>query len=239
MGIQRMKKQETTIFIQNAHSKAPNWSNRSKVLAKTAIDTKARFVAFQELYKSQAAQMDKLLAPTYRRAAYRGGRVIYYRPDRWKPVGKSAWKNMRNGKSKPAVGCKFEHVDTGARLNIINVHLSWEVNDEARKQRRNETRNILAWDRKQFPKDRSLFVGDWNSPAGSTNRPDDSGPIMSAHGYHDLGVVAGTKLGRGHYHIDRAFGSRKRSTPLEIRIIHHDASDHPGVFVKVRVVVSE
>ena len=239
MGLQRMKKQDTSVFIQNAHSKAPNWSKRSKVLAKTAMDTKASFLAFQELYKSQAAQMDKLLAPTYRRAAYRSGRVIYYRTDRWQPLGVVFWKNMRAGKSKPAVGRKFQRLDGPNKVNVVNTHLTWELDSKGRERRRNETRNIISWVAKTFPKDETIFVGDWNSPAGATNRPDDSGPIMSAHGYHDLGVVSGTKLGRGHYHIDRAFSSRKKTTPLEVRILHHDASDHPGVFVKVRIFLSE
>jgi endonuclease/exonuclease/phosphatase (EEP) superfamily protein YafD len=232
-----MTSQDSSVYLQNAESKAANWGKRAQVLADRAIKSGADFVAFQELYKSQAGQMDTLLATRYVRAAYRGGRVLYYRPDRWKPVGSGVWKNMRNGKSKPAVGCKFEHVDTGLRLNVINVHLSWEVNDAGRKKRRNETRNILAWDAKKFPKDRSLLVGDWNSPAGATNRPDDSGPIMFAHGYHDLGVAAGTKLGRGHYHIDRVFGSRKRMKATKISIDHHKASDHPGVFVKFTFTV--
>lgn len=224
--------QDTSVFIQNAHGRAPMFMKRAEVMVVEIKRRKVSFIAFQELYKGQLAHMDALLLPEYKRGAYRGGRVIYYRVDRWKPVGVALWKNMQAGKSKPAIGRTFERLDNKARIDLINVHLSYEISSAGQKKRRIETRNILAWAKKVFPKNRRVYVGDWNSPAGATNRPDDSGPIMNAHGYHDLGVAAKTKLGRGHYHIDRAFGSRTATRPLKIEIVDHKASDHPGVFVK-------
>ena len=224
--------QDTSVFIQNAHGRAPMFMKRAEVMVVEIKRRKVSFVVFQELYKAQLAHMDALLLPEYKRGAYRGGRVIYYRMDRWKPVGVAMWKNMQAGKSKPAVGRTFERLDNKARIDLINVHLSYEISSAGQKKRRTETRNILAWAKKAFPKNRRVYVGDWNSPAGATNRPDDSGPIMNAHGYQDLGVAAKTKLGRGHYHIDRAFGSKTATKPLKIEIVDHKASDHPGVFVK-------
>lgn len=229
--------QDTSVYIQNAQSKAPNWDKRSKVLAERAMETDASFIAFQELYFRQAATMDKLLAGKYGRGAYRAGRVIYYRINRWRPVGVPIWKNMQAGKSKPAVGRKFERLDNKNKINLINVHLSYEVSKEGQRKRKAETYSIVDWAKLSFKKDRRVFVGDWNSPAGSTNRPDDSGPIMARNGYHDLGVALKTKLGRGNYHIDRAFGSDTNTVPLDIRIDRHRASDHNGVFVKFRYKV--
>ena len=224
--------QNTSVFIQNAEGRAANFPKRAEKIAAEIKKTEVSFVAFQELYAANLAQMDALLLPEYKRAASRTGRVTYYRVDRWKPVGVALWKNMQAGKSKPAVGRTFERLDNKARIDLINVHLSWEVNDAGRKKRRSETRNILAWAKKVFPKNRRVYVGDWNSPAGSTTRPDDSGPIMSAHDYHDLGIVFGAKTGRGNYHLDRVFGSKTATKPLKIEIVDHKASDHPGVFVK-------
>ena len=224
--------QDTSVFVQNAHGKAAKYFKRAEVMASEIKKTKVSFVAFQELYKAQQAHMDALLLPEYKRAATKSGRVIYYRVDRWKPVGSAVWKNMQAGKSKPAVGRTFERLDNKIRIDLINVHLSYEVNEVGRKKRRAETNNIIAWAKKAFPKNRRIYVGDWNSPAGATNRPDDSGPIMNLNGYHDLGVAAKTKLGRGAYHIDRVFGSATATKPLTVKIVDHKASDHPGVFMK-------
>ena len=224
--------QDTSVFIQNAESKAPGWHKRAEVLAREIKKTATSFVAFQELYQKQLAHMDSLLLPHYKRAAYKNGRVLYYRADRWKPVGIALWKNMQAGNTKPAVGRKFERLENGARINLINVHLSFEVTKKGSLKRKAETYNILDWALKKFPKDRRVYVGDWNTPAGSTTRPDDVGPIMKRHGYHDIGLAAKPKTGRGNYHLDRAFGSDAATKPLEVRVVKHGASDHPGVFMK-------
>ena len=226
--------QDTSVYIQNAESKAPKWTQRCRTLAERAMSTDASFIAFQELYKNQAAEMDKRLAGKYARAAYRNGRVIYYRVNRWRPVGAPLWRNLQAGKTKPAVGRKFERLDNKVRMNLINTHLSFEVSPSGSRKRKAETYAILDWAKASFKKDRRIYVGDWNSPAGSTTRPDDSGPIMARNGYADLGVKLKAKTGRGNYHLDRIFGSDTATVPLDIKIDRHKASDHPGVFVKFR-----
>lgn len=225
------------ITSQNCASKQPKWKSRVNEIARVLLKHDADVIAFQELYAGQRKDLERLIGHAYGIAAIRSGRVIAYRLDRVRPVGSSKWANMRAGKSKPAVGRKFEFIKTGERFNVINVHLSYEVTASGSKNRRSETRNILKWAHKQFPADRRLYAGDWNSPAGATNRSDDSGPIMAAHSYKDLGIDSGARLGRGHYHIDRVFGSRSACEGIKTTVSKHSGSDHPAtsVLLKFRV----
>lgn len=223
---------DTSIITQNAASKQPNWNTRAPKLAQSILDTKVSFIVFQELYAKQRKQMDRLIGAEYGFAGAKNGRVIYYRLDRWRPDGPAKWAFMQ-GKTKPAIGRKFIHLKTKNKINIINVHLSYETTPLGQQKRRQETQRILKWADKTFPSDRKIFAGDWNAPAGSTTRPDVVGPIMTTNKYHDLGIVYGAKTGRGNYHLDRVFGSTKNTKPLEIRIIRHNASDHNGVFIKL------
>lgn len=215
------------LTTQNCASKQKKWKQRVTTIASVLLDLDADVIGLQELYAGQRKDLERLIGHAYGIAGVRSGRVIAYRLSRIRPVGGSKWANMRAGKQKPAVGRKFEIIKTGERFNIINVHLSYEITKAGAANRKRETTNIIAWARKQFPDDRRIFVGDWNSPAGSTNRPDDSGPIMAKAGYEDLGIESGARVGRGHYHLDRVFGSRPKCKGIKTTVTKHTGSDHP------------
>lgn len=227
-----MNEFKSSVYLQNAASKHANWNSRKHVIAKAVLASDASFILFQELYKAQAKQMDSLISERFERGAYRNGRVIYFRRGRWQPVGSARWANMLAGKSKPAVGRKFKHVQNGSILNIVCVHLSFETDRVGAKKRETETQNILRWSKKQFPNDEIIFGGDWNSPAGSTTRKDVVEPIMRKAGYKDAGLSFGAKTGRGNYHLDRVFASGKTVSTFKLKIDRHGGSDHNGVFLK-------
>ena len=230
--------QASSSLLLNCQSKAKDWKKRAPILAQIILKSDASFILLQELYAKQRPDLENLIKTEYARAAVRSGRVIYYRKDRWKPVGAAFWQNMGVGsRKKPAVARKFERIDNGVRVNIINVHLSYELTAAGIKARKAETRNIVTRIQKNFPKDRRIFGGDWNSPAGSTTRKDDVGPIMAEFGYKDFGRDPKPKIGKGHYHLDRKFGSTESVKGTKNTVTQHAGSDHPAVFVKFKFKV--
>ena len=220
---------ETSAYVQNAASKKAGWSSRSKVLAAHILGTDVSFVVVTELYALQRQGFARLLKSKYVEGARNGGRVIFYRRGRWIPAGPAVGATLGRSKKK-AVARKFTHATEGKRVNIVAAHLSWELT--AGWARKEETRALLAWSAQQFPDNRRLFFGDWNSPALSRGRVDEVGPVMKSAGYTDACMSAPTPVS---YRLDRGFGGASVEF-TQVKVDSHGASDavHPGVVFKLR-----
>ena len=230
------KKTSTSVLLVNCASKrddvgAGSWAKRRPILAAEILASDASFIVCSELYSGQRASLQQSIASEYSLAGYREGRVIFNRTDRWKTPAGSWWRNLRAGR-KPSVVDKFTKLDTGAKLTLFGLHLTWETDKLGAARRAAEVRSVIAWARKSHSgHGRRIYAGDVNSPAGSTTRPDDVGPVFKAHGYHDLGLEAGAPVGRGRYHLDRAFGG-EGVVGTRVVVKPTDGSDHPVALIQ-------
>lgn len=233
--------EEVTVLSLNVASKnaAVNkqygpWSKRAPKVAAFVIETGADLAVFQELYAAQRVLLHKLLAGHYWFIGVKGGRAIYKRVGSpGVPSGGSIWTDMLPGVgTKYAVARKFSY-PSGAELNLYNAHLSYETTAAGVKKRAKEVPSLIGWARKKFPTGYDLFVGDFNSPAGGTTRRDDVGPIFTKFGLRDLGLALRTAVGRGRYHLDRAFGGLIRA--IRVRVLPTDFTDHPALLITVGV----
>lgn len=234
-----VKQIESTILTQNCASGHPNWVSRVKVLGQVIMDSNAEFVVCQELYAGQRPHLFNLIKSKYELAAVREGRVIFYRKDIWTTVGAAFWQNVGvGGKKKPVVVRKFKRIADGYKVDIANLHLSYETTTAGSQDRVAELNNILKALQSKFADDVDIIAGDYNSPAGGTTRPDAILPVMVTGGYKDLGQETKPKNGRGEYHLDRVFGPKSSSTGLSTNIIKHKGSDHNGVLVTFKFQAS-
>lgn len=225
--VEPVKDPVAVVVTQNCASRKPGWDSRVGILADVLLSTEADFICAQELYAELRPDLEAKLAPTYKVAAVREGRVIFYKVDKWKPLGSSFWQNLGvGGRKKPVVVRKFESIFGGHRLDIANVHLSYEISAVGAKNRKEEVKNVVAILDKKFAGDVNIVAGDFNAPAGGTTRPDDVLPGMVAVGYKDLGQEGKPKNGRGEYHLDRVFGPRDETKNVKTKLFKHKGSDH-------------
>ena len=222
--------QATSLYLQNAASKKTKWKTRAPIQADLILKSGASFILFQELYAAQRPLMEKLLASKYDLSMAYQGRVIFHHRSRWRPISEP-WITRLSPAGKPAIGMKFQR-NNGARLNIINTHLSYETNKAGDAKRLKETKSLLLEAMMEFQDDEIVFGGDFNSPAGATTRPDVVGHQMKLAQFVDIGLKAKAPTGRGKYHLDRAFSRDGAVKPIKVKIVKHRASDHNGVFIK-------
>lgn len=234
-----VKQIQSNILTQNCASVKPNWSSRVKILGKVIMDSNAEFVVCQELYAKQRPDLFALIKSKYDLAVVREGRAIFYRKDLWMTSGTAFWQNVGvGGKTKPVVVRKFKRIDGGYKLDIANLHLSYEATPSGVQDRIAELNNIIKALKSKFADDVDIVAGDYNSPAGGTTRPDAILPVMVAGGYKDLGQETKPKNGPREYHLDRVFGPKGQSQGLETLIIKHKGSDHNGTLVTFKFQAS-
>ncbi len=224
--------QSTSLYLQNAASKQSKWKSRAPIQAELILKSGASFILFQELYAAERPLMEKLLASKYELSMAYYGRVLFHYRGRWRPIS-DPWTTRLSPAGKPAIGMKFQR-NNGARVNIVNAHLSYETTKAGDAKRLKETKSLLLEAMMEFQDDEIVFGGDFNSPAGATTRPDVVGDQMKLAQFVDIGLKAKAPTGRGNYHIDRAFGRDAAVKPIEVKILNHRASDHNGVFIKFK-----
>lgn len=234
--------QDVSVLLINAASRNADviktkgaWSRRGVAAARYVLEAQPDVVGFVELYEDEREIVDAILLPTYRLVGVKRGRVLYVRAGAAAVVGAAKWTDLLPGVgTKDAVARKLRFLATGARLNVSLAHLSYETSAAGVRKRAKEAPAWIRWTRRLFPADYDLFVGDVNAPAGATTRPDDVGPIFAAHNLRDLRHdVKGVAVGRGRYHLLRAFGGAVRGRSITTDVVGF--SDHPAVHLVVRV----
>lgn len=223
---------KTSIYTQNCASNQNRWKNRAPILAQNILESDASFVTCQELYAAQRPLLAALIASKYELGVAKYGRTIFYRKGRWKPHGQEWVKRLRpNGKT--TVGRTFKHYK-GAILNVTNSHFTWETTKKGDEARALETRHLVIDAQVRFKTEAIVHAGDFNSPAEATTRRDVVGEWMTKAGYKDVGLDVKPKTGKHNYHLDRVFGYKTLTKGYKVKIVQHNGSDHPGIFVKLK-----
>lgn len=227
----------SSVLIQNCASQRNDatvggaWSKRLPILAKVILDSDASFIVCPELYAGQRPALTKAISTKYGEAAVRGGRVLYYRKGRWASSTGFWWKYL-NGLTKPAVCDIFINTENKTRLTVSGWHTSYQTTAAGSTARRKEVANGIRWIKGlKLNYGRTIFAGDFNSPADASTRIDDVEPVFESFGYHDLEDDHEAPNGPGGYHLDRVFAGAG-VTGERIVVARHKGSDHPATYVE-------
>ncbi|WP_311209374.1 MULTISPECIES: N-acetylmuramoyl-L-alanine amidase [unclassified Aeromicrobium] len=216
-------------FIVNCASRHARWTTRVHTLASQILGSDASIIYCLELYAERRGALTRLIGHRYVFAGVSKGRVVYVRKDRWKAVAGTDRRTVLGRAKKAIVGVKIQHVATGKRLNPIAVHLTYQLDRGA--YRKEEARQIVPWALKNFPSNRLIIAGDFNTPAKARGRVDDVGQIMAAAGYRDVAEKTTTPP---EYRLLRMFVGASVDVD-RVRTFANTGSDHRTVLVEFNV----
>lgn len=242
------KSQDIRVMVVNAASRNPDvikamgpWKgDRVNDLAAYILKHKPDYVGAVELYAADRPLLDSLILGTepgtYARIGVKGGRVAYLLRGSGVVVGGSVWTDLLPGKGTKYALARKIRFSQGAVGNLSVGHLSYETSAMGVQKRAKEAPAWIAWVRKRFPTDFDLYMGDVNSPAGATTRPDDVGPIFAAYNLRDLRHDTKVSVGKGRYHLIRLFGGLVKAKSITTEPVSF--SDHSVVHATVTIPIA-